>query len=525
MPLPTNKEDIIALFRETKKIADRCVSPPSKSTLERSSDFRSCDVGDKVTSTIPTIPRIKFLAADSIVAASEIMQITADGNPLIMNLANRFHVGGGCENGAVAQEESLFYRTNYYKSLYDPNIARTRPDGRSFHYNNPIPHDAAYYTKDITVLRDQEYNQLHQSQQFHINCVAIAGYNLGKYTHHNYINNSLPLPVGEEEKALFNAYKQDVSNNEARTFPRLQAKFIELTKQKIKLMLQIAATKGHNSLVLGAISCGAFRLQNNKNPAWTANCVAEAYTQAFSEAQFEGLLGKFTNITFAVLNQKNTDTDKINVDVFKKLAEETLPRILATNRSTSAARTTGPSPIRFTPKPQSSSSSSSSYSTLPSQNAYASTSYSDSSSGSSSYSSGLTQEHAGTKKRDREDDNDNLRAKKTVQSSSNKVYEDVTRHFDQLEEYHKEFLSGIFKIYKDRNNKEFFNKVAHQIRLLKSSSVALNSIVLSMESIIQLDDIKISDLSSLKEDLLDFVTTKMQSQPQFKKTCNPKPSI
>ena len=510
MPLPITNEERIVLFRKTKDMADRCVSPPSKSTLERSSDFRSCDVGDKVTSTIP---RIKFLAEDSIVAALEIMRTTVSGNPVIMNLANRFRVGGGSEHGAIAQEESLFYRTNYYKSLYDPEIAHTHAGSKCFHYNSPIPHDAAYYTKDITVLRDQEYNPLHQSQQFHINCVAIAGYNLGKYTHQNYINNSIPLPVGEEEKALFNAYKQDVSNNEARIFPRLQAKFIELTKQKIKLMLQIAATKGHNSLVLGAISCGAFRLQNNKNPAWTANCVAEAYTQAFSEAQFEGLLGKFTNITFSVLNQKDTDTDKINVAVFKKLAEETLPRILATNRSTSAARTTGPSPIRFTPKPQSSSSSSSSYSD------------------GSSYSSGLTQEHANAKKRSLEDDNGDLRAKRTVQSSSsfsmwvNKVYEDVTKMFNQLEDYHKKFLSGIFKIYKDRNNKEFFNEVSNQIRLLKSSSVELNSIGLSMESIMQLDDTKTSALSLLKEDLLDFITTTMQSQPQLKKTCNPKPSI
>ncbi len=199
-----------------------------------------------------------------------------------------------------------------------------------------------------------------------------------------------------------------------------------------------------------------------------------------------------------------------------------------TEDSSRAARSISSSPIRFTPQPQSSSSSSSSsYSTLPSQNAYASTSYSGSSSGGSSYSSGLTQEHASTKKRSLVDDNGDSCAKRTVQSSSsflmliNKVYADVTKMFNQLEDYHKKFLSGIFKIYKDRNNKEFFNEVANQIRLLKSSSVALNSIGLSMESIIQLDDIKISDLSSLKEDLLDFITTKVQSPPQLKKACKP----
>ena len=108
---------------------------------------------------------------------------------------------------------------------------------------------------------------------------------------------------------------------------------------------------------------------------------------------------------------------------------------------------------------------------------------------------------------------------------ADKVYADVTKTFNQLEDYHKKFLSGIFKIYKDRNNKEFFNEVSNQIRLLKSSSVELNSIGLSMESIMQLDDTKTSALSLLKEDLLDFITTTMQSQPQLKKTCNPKPSI
>ena len=47
------------------------------------------------------------------------MRLKADGyTPAVLNMANRHHPGGGVDNGAAAQEETLFRRTDIYRSLY-----------------------------------------------------------------------------------------------------------------------------------------------------------------------------------------------------------------------------------------------------------------------------------------------------------------------------------------------------------------------------------------------------------------------
>lgn len=44
--------------------------------------------------------------------------LDAGYNPAILNMANRQNPGGGVRNGAGAQEETIFRRTNIFRSLY-----------------------------------------------------------------------------------------------------------------------------------------------------------------------------------------------------------------------------------------------------------------------------------------------------------------------------------------------------------------------------------------------------------------------
>lgn len=69
----------------------------------------------------------------------------------------------------------------------------------------------------------------------------------------------------------------------------------DLTKDKMRLCLRVAASKGHRLLVLGALGCGAFR----NPPREVANC----WLEVFAEQEFQG--GWWDQVWFAVYDAKN----------------------------------------------------------------------------------------------------------------------------------------------------------------------------------------------------------------------------
>lgn len=133
-----------------------------------------------------------------------------------MNLYLSWLAGGGYENGAGAQEENLMRRSTYYRHL-------VRPLKKTFSY--PIADFGGAYSTNVWVFRGAEskgYPFL--EQPWRMSFVAVAAYR----------NPPLQSPT------------------------RMREDFADFTKKKIRAILNIGLSHGHDSLVLSAFGCGAF---------------------------------------------------------------------------------------------------------------------------------------------------------------------------------------------------------------------------------------------------------------------------
>jgi uncharacterized protein (TIGR02452 family) len=179
--------------------------------------------------------------------------------PLVLNMADDIYPGGWVNMGSFAQEESLFRRTNLHltltKDLY------------------PLYYDEALYSPDIRVLKSSElvlYPDPVPTLDF-IACPAV------KY----------PLLTEEDELSEYDC--------------------LQLAR-KIKTILQVAKIHGHDTVIFGAMGCGAWQ-----NPA---KCVARVFKEVLQEYN-----GWLSNYVFAILKDVDYDSESeegdSNYDVFK----------------------------------------------------------------------------------------------------------------------------------------------------------------------------------------------------------------
>jgi len=159
-------------------------------------------------------------------------------NPLLLNMADDCFPGGCWTMGAGAQEESIFYRSNYFKTL---NL-------QSVKY--PINDDVCVYSKNVTVFRDGDLNVC---KTWNVDIVAVAAIKRPRLVDGR---------LGVYDK--------------------------ELMKKKIELIFLLGIANGHNSLVLSALGCGAF-----KNPP-------EDIVEIFNE-MLQKYKRFFKVITFAII--------------------------------------------------------------------------------------------------------------------------------------------------------------------------------------------------------------------------------
>lgn len=184
-------------------------------------------------------------------------------NPAILNMASRRNPGGGVTAGAGAQEETLFRRTDLFRSLYQfAPYATLYGVKMSCDHQYPLDRDfGGIYTPDATIFRESEkegYKLMEEPVK--MSFISVAGINCPELTPDGMIADYL----------------------------------VEAVKNKIRTILRIGLQHNHDALVLGALGCGAFC-----NPP---RHVAKLFHEVFRESEFNG---RFRIIVFAILDDHN----------------------------------------------------------------------------------------------------------------------------------------------------------------------------------------------------------------------------
>jgi uncharacterized protein (TIGR02452 family) len=194
-----SRNNLIQVYTNTKYISERYPKPEKSikykyDTLiipNNTQNIKKCN--------------IKIFNDDTLTITEQLYKETKS-NVLVLNMASEYKAGGGVENGAMAQEEELFRRSNYFASLT-----------QNFY---PIKDSEGIYTKNVTILKDVYYQPM---SPFNCSFVAIAG---------------LRKPILKNGK--YNLVD------------------IDIMSKKIDMIFKLSIINNHKNLVLGALGCGVF---------------------------------------------------------------------------------------------------------------------------------------------------------------------------------------------------------------------------------------------------------------------------
>ncbi|KAH7027896.1 uncharacterized protein B0I36DRAFT_328163 [Microdochium trichocladiopsis] len=218
----------------------------------------------------------------------------------VLNLASDKQPGGGWLTGAVAQEEAICYRSSLALSLH-----------KQYYPWAPL---TGLYTRDVVVIRSSmgsghrlllpRGTQASSSAPSATTPASSPSATTSTTTPSDLPVLSVISIAGIRRPELRKVYYGGLGSTmkEKHMFKKQSDR--QLTKDKMRLCLRIAANEGHELLVLGAIGCGAF----HNPPGEIADCWAEV----LEDAEFQG--GWFREIWFAVFDRKNEG----NFEVFDK---------------------------------------------------------------------------------------------------------------------------------------------------------------------------------------------------------------
>lgn len=251
-------------------------------------EFHTPDAPQNSEPTIVEVQNIDCLYAG--------VQLKEEGyNPAVLNMASRHNPGGGVTTGSGAQEETLFRRTNLFRSLYQFAHYAKQYGITPSHNQYPLDRNfGGVYTPDAIYFRESEqkgYALL--DNPVALSFISVAGVNRPELTADNMIADHL----------------------------------VEQVKDKIRTIFRIGLANRHDSLVLGALGCGAFR-----NPP---RHVARLFHEVMDEPEFKN---RYKKIVFAILDDHNAHKNHNQEGNFKPFEEEFAGKDTPTTEQTDALK-------------------------------------------------------------------------------------------------------------------------------------------------------------------------------------------
>lgn len=195
-------------------------------------------------------------------------------NPAVHNLADCYTACGWYPRGSHAQEESISRVTTLSRSLYQyytENMANTvsvtfKGKGYPMDY-----HFGGIYSPSVTVFRDASDNYRLMDNPYKVGIISVAALNFRDREDH-------PARDGQYRAADGGFTPEGIT----------------IMQDKIRTIYRIALVNGHDSLVLGAFGCGAFRLRSD--------LVARIFRDILQDKEFAG---RFKDVRFAILERGN----------------------------------------------------------------------------------------------------------------------------------------------------------------------------------------------------------------------------
>ncbi|CAF0936731.1 unnamed protein product [Rotaria sordida] len=226
----------------------------------------------KLITTTPYIEtNVKVINKDCVIVYENCSKIYK--KPLLLNMANGTNPGGGYRKGDEAQEENLFRRSDYFRSLdIDLDFIQEEIPERFYCSHDgkicslidittmyPMDEYGAIYTSGLTFFRKSEDN----------------GYDY------------MIKPLEGVCSLAIAAYRNPKLDGNM-----LSPKYAVGMRKKIENLFSIAYHHKHDCLILSALGCGAF-----KNPT---NYIVKLF-----HSVIEQYAGFFQTIIFAIINDHN----------------------------------------------------------------------------------------------------------------------------------------------------------------------------------------------------------------------------